>query len=174
MILWPKEILERLDEVQKELREIEFRQRFTDFNIEVMAKILGAIESELHQLLHGKAVSAVLKFVDSKGALMANSQSVHINDAPGSVLFQEFDGQNGSGNLVPAIGPVSFVSDNPAVATVDPNTGQLAYISAGSANITGTDAGNGLTASLALSISNAVAQSATLTFVPPAAQAAKA
>lgn len=97
---------------------------------------------------------------------MSQSLTVHLNDAPGTAVFTEFDGTNGTGNIVPAIGPVIFGSDNPSVATVDANTGALTYVSAGVANISGTDAGNGLTDSSALTVSAAVAVSATLTLVP--------
>ena len=92
--------------------------------------------------------------------------TVHLNDAPGSAVFQEFDGLNGTGNKVPAIGPVTFASDNTAVATVDPNTGALGYIGAGIANISGTDAGNSLTASDALTVTANLAVSATTTLLP--------
>lgn len=99
---------------------------------------------------------------------MANI-TVHINDAPSTAVFTEFSGANGTGIAVPPVGAVAFVSDNPAVCTVDPASGLLGYVSAGTANITGADAGNSLTASGAVTVSAAVAQSATVTFNTPAA-----
>lgn len=95
--------------------------------------------------------------------------TVHINDAPGSALFQEWSGLNGTGIVVPPTGAVTHASDTPAVATVDPNSGALAYVSAGTATISGADANSGLTASFVLTVSAATAQSATETFVPPVA-----
>jgi len=52
--------------------------------------------------------------------------------------FTEFDGPNGTGNVVPPSGPITYASDNTAVATVDA-TGQVAAVSPGVANITGVD-----------------------------------
>jgi len=143
--------------------------------LEVLESIACSLKKIAGQ--HKPAVSATLVFQNSEGEPM--DLSAHVNDVPGIAIFQEFDGPGGTGNPVPAIGPVSFVSDTPAVATVDPATGQLTYISAGTAKITGTDAGNGLTASatLTLNASVAPAQSATLTLqpgVPSSPAAAKA
>ena len=98
--------------------------------------------------------------------------TVHLNDAPGTAVLTEFSGLNGTGQTVPAVGPVKYSSDTPGVATVDPDTGELTYVSAGSAVISGQDTGNGLTASDTLIVTNAVAQSATLTLNPGAPPAA--
>lgn len=96
--------------------------------------------------------------------------TVKMGDKPGGAVFQEFDGPNGTGNKVAPIGAVVFSSDNPAVATVDPSTGALAYISPGSANITGSDNGvGGLSASDTLTVLPATPPapvSATLTLLP--------
>lgn len=94
--------------------------------------------------------------------------TVHINDTPGSASFQEFSGAGGTGIVVPPVGAVTFASDNTAVATVDPTSGLLAYLSAGVANISGSDAGNSLTASDVLTVSAATAVSAVLTLTPGA------
>lgn len=91
--------------------------------------------------------------------------TVHLNDKPGSAKYQEFDGAGGTGNKVPATGAVAYASDTPAVATVDPVTGQLAYVSAGTATISGSDGGN-LPASDVLTVVASVAVSATLTLNP--------
>lgn len=83
-------------------------------------------------------------------------------------LFQEWTGPNGTGTVVPNAGAPAFVSDNPAVATVDPASGVATGVSAGTANISGTDPANSLTASDVLTV-NAVATpavSATLTLSP--------
>lgn len=160
------------------------------------AKLVAAIEHFSHHVSHAiragfadvaraidhqqrKAVSATLVLVNSKGDPIM--QTVNINDAPGSALYQEFSGLNGSGSVVPPTGSVQYASDTPAVATVDPNTGQLAYISAGTATISASDGGN-LPASFVLIVTPAtappppppVAQSSTLTFVPPASAGSSA
>ena len=128
------------------------------------------IAKELRELLERQppaAQSAALKFLNAQGEIMP--LTVHINDAPGKAILTEFAGPNGTGQVVPPVGAVSYVSSNPAVATVDPASGALAYVSAGTATITGTDAGNGLTASDTLTVTAATAQSATLTLQPGAA-----
>ena len=80
--------------------------------------------------------------------------------------FKEWSGPNGTGTELPPVGPVSFSSDNPAVATVDPTSGVATGVAPGTANISGTDGGNNLTASDVLTVSAPVAQSATLTLTP--------
>jgi uncharacterized protein YjdB len=78
--------------------------------------------------------------------------------------FQEWSGPSGTGSQVPPVGPVTFASDNPAVATVD-ESGNVAAVAPGTANISALDAGNGLTASDVVTVSAAPpppAQSATL------------
>lgn len=85
--------------------------------------------------------------------------------APGKTavaVLHEFDGLNGTGNEVAPIGPVSYTSSDTTVATVDPSSGLVTAVAAGTATITGTDAGNGLTASDTVSDTAVVAQSATL------------
>jgi hypothetical protein len=99
---------------------------------------------------------------------------VHINDAPSTAVFTEFSGPSGTGIPVPPVGAVTFASDTPGVCTVDPNTGLLGYVSAGTANISATDAGNTQTASGQVTISAGLAQSSTLTFNTPVAPPASA
>lgn len=99
--------------------------------------------------------------------------------------FTEFAGLNGTGNVVPPSGPITFASDNPAVATVDNTTQvmnadgsvsvQVQAVAANpdgsdaTANITGVDpasankvtAGDVLTVGAATAPPPPVAQSAT-------------
>lgn len=85
-----------------------------------------------------------------------------------TATFLEWSGAGGTGVQVPPVGAVTYSSDTPAVATVDPNTGIVTGVSAGTANISGADAGNSLTASDVLTVVAApppVAVSATLTLV---------
>lgn len=126
---------------------------------ELLHDILELLRQVLRRL--ARAESAILTF---KGVEMP--LSVHLNDKPGTAVFKEFDGPSGTGNVVPPVGAVSFTSSDPAVATVDPTSGVLAYVAVGTASITGTDAGNGLTASDTLTVVAAVAVSATLTLEP--------
>lgn len=67
-------------------------------------------------------------------------------------LFQEWSGPSGTGVVVPDAGTPAFTSDNTAVATVDPVTGVATGVSAGTANISGTDPVNNLTASDILTV----------------------
>jgi hypothetical protein len=114
----------------------------------------------------GIAVSSVLTFVDKeKGESFSMDITVHINDTPLAAFLAEFDGPNGTGNPVPGIGPTTYLSADPTVATVDPVTGQLAYLKAGSTLISGKNAGNGMNASGTLTIISGAAQSAVLEFV---------
>ena len=85
--------------------------------------------------------------------------------APGGTatsLFQEWTGPNGTGTVVPNAGPIAYSSDNTAVATVDPATGIATGVADGTANISGKDSVNNLTASDVLTVQSP-AVSATLT-----------
>ena len=151
-------------------------------NLHDIPKLLEAIfvedlvlAEELQELLDKQpppAESATLTFLNAKGETMP--LTVHVNDTPGKAVLQEFAGPSGTGQIVPPTGVVSYSSSNPAVATVDPSSGALAYVSPGTAVISGSDAGSGLSASDTLTVTAAPAVSATLTLepgVPPAAQA---
>lgn len=83
--------------------------------------------------------------------------------ATASSSFKEWTGPNGTGTQVPNAGSVLYASDNPAVATVDPATGVATGVSAGTANISGTDSVNNLSASDVLTVQNPPAVSATET-----------
>ena len=80
-----------------------------------------------------------------------------------TAVLHEFSGPNGTGVELPPVGPVSFSSSDDTIATVDPTSGLVTAVAAGTATITGTDAGNGLSASDVVSDTPVVAQSATLT-----------
>lgn len=131
-----------------------------------IAQFLQDIRDILDRLVPVRAMSATLIFTNSQGETTMPA-SAHVNDKPGSYKYQEFDGPNGTGNKVPPTGAVVYKSDNPAVATIDPASGQLTYVGPGVANISADDGGN-LPASDALTLSAAVAVSSTMSFVPPA------
>jgi hypothetical protein len=133
------------------------------FILERIADTLDDVDAKLSQLLPKQAKSSTLTFLNAKGEKqMANA---HVNDKPGSYKYQEFDGPNGTGNPVPPTGTVAYASDNPAVATIDPASGQLAYVGAGTTNISASDSGN-LPATDVLTLSAAAAVSSTLVFTP--------
>jgi hypothetical protein len=79
----------------------------------------------------------------------------------GTAVFQEWSGPSGTGDMLPPAGAVTFSSDNTSVATVDPNSGIVTGLALGTANISGVDAANNLTASTPVSVTE-VAQSATI------------
>lgn len=83
-----------------------------------------------------------------------------------TALLVEFDGPNGTGNQVPPVGPVSYSSSDPSIATVDPSSGLITAVAPGTVTITGTDSGNSLSASDTATVSAPLAQSAVLTITP--------
>lgn len=87
--------------------------------------------------------------------------TIHVSGNGAQATFTEFDGPNGTGNVVPPVGPVVFSSSDPTIATVDPG-GKCTAVAPGSVTITGTDQGNTLTASDTLTVTAATAVSATL------------
>jgi uncharacterized protein YjdB len=91
--------------------------------------------------------------------------TVQLNDKPLKAALVEFDGVNGTGDVVPAIVAPTYSSSDPTVATVDAATGQLAYLKAGFTAISGTDPGNAMTASGTLTVSAGLAVSAQLQFI---------
>lgn len=91
--------------------------------------------------------------------------TVHRNDKPLKAALVEFDGPNGTGNVLPAIGATSYSSSDTSIATVDSVTGALTYVKAGTTTITGTNPGNGIAASGSLTIIPGLAVSAQLQFV---------
>jgi hypothetical protein len=154
--------------------EIKWWQRFEREQLTEDRKLLLEILHELEEIKRdmcrrssGKAVSAVLFFKskNSKGESTAMNVTVHLNDVPLAAQQVEFDGPGGTGNIVPNIGPTSYTSSDPTTATVDPVSGNLAYLKAGVVTITGLNSGNGLTASGILTIISGLAQSAVLNFV---------
>jgi hypothetical protein len=129
--------------------------------LEVLKEILHELRKLRHELFP-QAQSATL-------TLGGNGMPATIQvGGTATATFLEWSGPGGTGVQVPPVGAVTYSSDNPAVATVDPNTGIATGVSAGTANISGTDAGNNLTASDVLTVSAPpppVAVSATLNLV---------
>ena len=69
-----------------------------------------------------------------------------------------------TGVVVPPIGPIVYASDNTAVATID-SAGNWTAVAAGTANVSALDQGNGLTDTVAVTVTAAppVADTLTLT-----------
>jgi hypothetical protein len=114
----------------------------------------------------GVAQSASISFRNEEGDAMP--ATIVVGGAGAVARFEEFKGPNGTGNPVPPVGPVVFASDSPAVATVDSN-GNVSAVAPGTANISGLDQGNSLTASDVLTVTAPpppVAQSVMLTLIP--------
>ncbi len=88
--------------------------------------------------------------------------TIHVTSTGFSSNFQEWTGASGTGANVKPIGPVSFVSSDATIATVDPATGVGGGVAPGIATITATDVGNGLSASDTVTVIADPAVSATL------------
>jgi hypothetical protein len=87
----------------------------------------------------------------------------------------EFSGPNGTGSELPLAGAISWVSDDPTVATVDPASGLVTAVAASKldasnqpipVNITATDAANNLSGSSSVTDQPLTAQSLTVTITP--------
>jgi hypothetical protein len=136
-------------------------EHFENWMLRKEFKFLNHAVLEILHLLN-RPFSATLKF---EGTNMPKTI------APGetaSSLFQEWTGPSGTGDVVPNAGAIAYTSDNTAVATVDPASGVATGVADGTANITGTDQANNLTASDVLTVFTPpppppVAVSATLT-----------
>ena len=141
-----------------EEREIEHEEE----EIEKLCKRILAEErgnrvilDQILQRLSAKAQSA-------KGELMP--ARIVVGGAGAKFTFTEFDGPNGTGNVVPPSGPITYASDNLAVATVDTNgnvsaVGANADGSDATANISGLDpaSANKVTASDVITVGKAAA-----------------
>lgn len=89
--------------------------------------------------------SARLQILDSKGKpIMPLTLSV---GKTATAVLTEFDA---AGAVVPAVTPPTYTSDNPAVATVSGN--QVTAVAIGTANISGADSGDGISASDVLTV----------------------
>jgi len=133
---------------------------------------LTSVAQEIEEELQPTAQSATLHLSDGKGHLMPVTLQVNGPGAsaapppagsPAGVGFEEFDGANGTGNQIAPIGPMTYLSSNPAVASVDGN-GNVTAVAVGTAEITATDTGNNLSATDVATVVD-VAVSATLNMV---------
>lgn len=127
--------------------------------IELLEHILSSVK-RVYDILPKKAHSATLKIQGDDG--MAEIKV----GKTGQAKFTEYDGPDGTGNVVAPVGTIMYESGDPAVATVDAS-GLVTGVSPGTVVIHGTDQGNAITASEGQSIvpdggGGGPAQSATL------------
>lgn len=113
------------------------------------------------------AVGAVLALI-LKGEHPRMAFTFSVGQTATAVLT-EFDA---AGNVVPSVSQPIYTSDTPSVASVAGN--QVTALAIGQANITGTDSGDNIAASLALTVTDVAASGAlTLTLNPVASAALK-
>jgi len=105
------------------------RENFERERLERIIERLVRIVDELLAKRGGIAVSA-------KGQIMP--AKIAVGGKGATFTFTEFDGPNGTGNVVPPSGPITYASDTPGVATVD-QTGQVTAVAPGSTVISGID-----------------------------------
>jgi hypothetical protein len=147
---------------EHEFRRLEHLLRRMDRKLNAVLDTLGLLVVE--EAEEDAAKSAVLYISDSKGNRLMPAQ-LAVGKTAVAVLH-EFDGLNGTGNELAPIGPVTYTSSDPTIATVDANTGLVTAVAPGAVTITGTDSGNNLSASDTVSDTAVVAQSATLVITP--------
>ena len=99
--------------------------------IEQQSRLLRSQFDLISRLLDRNKIS-----VSAKGQLMP--AKITVGGKGATFKFTEFDGPNGTGNIVPPSGPITYASDNAAVATVDTD-GNVSAVAPGTANITGVD-----------------------------------
>jgi hypothetical protein len=126
-------------------------------------------------------IAQALRDVFSKKAVIARLSYSIGGNMPGNVLSgivgntasPTFTEAAADGSLVAPIGPVVYTSDNPAVVSVDANTGVATLVAANpdgspaTANVSALDQGNGLTDVVVFTVSAAPpppAVSATLSY----------
>jgi hypothetical protein len=120
----------------------------------IVAAIQGSAPPE-------KAVSANLTYTLIGGTMPGNT----LSGAPGNTATPTFTEAAADGTSVAPIGPVIYASDNTAVATVDA-AGIMTLVAGGSANVSALDQGNGLSDSVAVTVTAVVpvATSASLSY----------
>ena len=148
-----RDVIRRLNEVEKSIKDA----------IEDSSEaIISAIQAIVPVPPPPEAVAAKLQYTIQGGTMGSPVSGVVGNTA--TPVFAE---ATATGVAVAPIGPVVYASDNPANVTVDPNTGIVTLVAAGTANVSALDQGNGLTDSCAFTVSAApppVATTASLNY----------
>lgn len=117
----------------------------------IVAAIQGSAPPE-------KAVTAVLTY-----SIGGNPMGAPVSGAPGNTATPTFSEADANGVSVAPIGPVIFASDNTAIVSVDASTGIATLVAAGTANVSALDSGNGLTDSVAFTVTAVVPVATTAT-----------
>jgi hypothetical protein len=155
-----------------EKREREQREKFKhdrDRKYEELKHELNEVEKlEKEELkLLRRAQSATLVILNDRGVIIMPANLVVGQTA--QAVYQEWSLPAGTGVKLPSAGPVAFATSDGAIATVDPVSGLVTAVAAGTVTITGSDATNGLNASDTATVTGIAAQSATLVITPNAA-----
>ena len=116
---------------------------------DVAAALLAVAEAIL--ALVPKAVIAHLSY-----SITGGSMGNPVNGAPGNTATPMFTEAAADGSSVAPIGPVLFASDNPAIVSVDSNTGIATLVAAGTETVSALDQGNGLTDSVLFTVTAVV------------------
>lgn len=117
----------------------------------IVAAIQGSAPPE-------KAVEATLTY-----SIGGNPMGAPVSGAPGNTATPTFSEADANGVSVAPIGPVIFASDNTAIVSVDASTGIATLVAAGTANVSALDSGNGLTDSVAFTVTAVVPVATTAT-----------
>lgn len=128
-------------------------------NNQCLCRIARALE-EIVQILRPRLSATLTIHVKGEHTMPATILVTKTANA----MWQEWSGPNGTGDKLPPAGAVTFTTSDPAIATVDPNSGLITGVALGTATISGTDAANSLAASDTVTVTE-TAQSATLTIV---------
>jgi hypothetical protein len=113
---------------------------------------------EVAEALVPKATKLTLQYTLEGGTTMGTP----VTGTVGQVFDPTVVESNATTPSIQPIGPLVYASDTPASVTVDPNTGIATLVAAGTANVSVIDQGNGLTDTVAFTVT---------TVTPPVATA---
>lgn len=134
------------------------REEKLEKEIKNLAQAIFILDQILFRVVNGLALSATLRFEGDSDM----PATINVGGKGAQAVFTEFNGANGTGSPVAPIQPPVFSSSDATIATVDPASGAVTAVAPGSATISASDAGNGLSASDTVTVLPALAVSATL------------
>jgi Bacterial Ig-like domain (group 2) len=134
---------EQLEEIEKKLV--------------ILSKQVWVLDRILYRVINHLALSATLRITGDS----TMPATIAVGGKGAKAVFTEFDGANGTGDVVAPIQTPVFSSSAASVATVDAS-GNVTAVAVGTATITATDPGNSLTASDTVTVVPGTAVSATL------------
>ena len=129
-------------------------------NNSALVRIAVAVE-DLVEIFRPR-LSSTLTYLRRKGA---DNLATILVGKTASPVYQEWSGPNGTGDKLPPAGNVSYASSDSTVVSVDPASGAATGVALGSAQVTATDAANGLQATATINVTETAA-SATLDYTP--------